>query len=91
MTQGTIKALGQQRLASTINVVTYFIIGLPLAYYLAFSQSFNTPGKESFMGGIYGLAFGQTVALILNCSGFLMIVFGPGSVNRWKKAISEAN
>lgn len=92
--QGTIKALGQQQLASMINFVTYFLIGIPLSYFFAFSETFNpTDGLQNTIniGGIYGLVLGLTLAVVINCTGFLFVVYGPGNVNRWMKAIADAS
>ena len=38
---GVIKALGQQKPAAYINVVTYYVIAIPLGYYFAFKGGYG--------------------------------------------------
>lgn len=88
MTQGTIKALGFQRVASILNVFTYLGVGLPLSYLLGLGLCRPYIG-ETFKGS-FGLMLGILIGTFMNCSGFLYIVFGPGSTKRWNKAIKIA-
>lgn len=87
--QGAIKAIGQQKLASTINFITYFCIGLPTSYFLAFND-LRSQFLNDYFGGLCGIMVGMTLAILLNCTGFFMIVWGPGSSKRWRQAINDA-
>lgn len=73
-----------------MNFITYFIIGIPLYWALGFKKT-NSEFLSEHVSGIYGLVFGLTFAIILNCTGFLLIVYGPGSVKRWKQVISNSS
>lgn len=82
-TQGTIKAMGRQNLASIISLFTYFGVGVSLSYILAF-EKIPVQFLQDHFNGTRGIMFAQTIAIFLNCIGFLLIVWGPGHEQRWR-------
>jgi len=61
---GIIRGLGLQVYGSIYTLVCYYIIGLPLALYLAFSKDM----------GVYGLWLGFSIACIFLDIGFIVII-----------------
>jgi len=64
---GIIRGLGLQVAGSIYTLVCYYLIGLPLALWLAF-------GKEM---GVKGLWLGFSIACIILDTGFVMIIECP--------------
>jgi MATE family multidrug resistance protein len=59
---GALRGLGETRVPMVANIVGYWILGLPLGFFLCFGLHW----------GIYGLWIGLTVALIVIASSLLM-------------------
>jgi MATE family multidrug resistance protein len=57
---GCLRGQGLQRIGGYVNLFSYYLIGLPLGAYIAFSW----PNKEN-PSGLNGLWFGSTIALII--------------------------
>ena len=81
---GVIKALGMQDIASKINVFCYIIVGLSCAYWFAYKNPIEP------LEGVNALLSGLIVGVVITCLSYFYIVFGYGSVNRWKNAIKLA-
>lgn len=64
---GIIRGLGLQVWGSIYTLICYYLIGLPLALWLAFSRE----------KGVYGLWLGFSIACIILDTGFLMIIECP--------------
>lgn len=59
---GALKALGQQSTAMYINIVTYYVLVIPLSYYFAFHCKVLNDGQKPL--GLIGLWFGFVVGLL---------------------------
>ena len=72
---GIIRGLGLQAYGSIYTLICYYIIGMPLALWLAFSKQM----------GVYGLWLGFSIATIILDLGFLVIIEYPD----WNRIASE--
>lgn len=69
---GPIKGIGRQGIASINNFVAYYIIDLPVAYYLAFHYGAHISNEDKTFGqevdgiGQRGLWIGVSIALFYN-------------------------
>ena len=72
---GIIRGLGLQVWGSIYTLICYYMIGLPLALYLAFTKDM----------GVYGLWLGFSIACIILDCGFLFIIECPN----WSRIASE--
>lgn len=75
--------------AALVNLISYYMVGIPLAYGLAFkSEAFQF--SEDFTketSGQVGFWYGMTCALFFHFMGYLIIVSGCGARNRWQKSM----
>ena len=78
---GTIKALALQRIATYVNLVSYYVVGIPLAYVLAFGV-IDIKLLHGFKGQ-RGLWCGVLLGMIVHLLSYVMIVHGIGSAKRW--------
>ena len=72
---GIIRGLGLQAYGSIYTLICYYIIGMPLALWLAFSKQM----------GVYGLWLGFSIACIILDLGFLVIIEYPD----WNRIATE--
>lgn len=72
---GIIRGLGLQVWGSIYTLICYYLIGLPLALWLAFSKDM----------GVYGLWLGFSIACIILDTGFMMIIECPN----WSKIAAK--
>ena len=82
---GTIKALALQRTASLINLLSYYLIALPLAYLLSsHSLAPVLPHLLSEVAkGQRGLWIGVLLGMVVHACGYVVLVHGCGSGRRW--------
>ena len=73
---GIMRGLGRQKVAAWINLIAYYVISFPLAYFLTFHAGW----------GLFGLWTGLTVALFLCAIGELSIL----SVIDWQQEMRKA-
>jgi|OM-RGC.v1.031709378 Na+-driven multidrug efflux pump len=59
---GPLKALGQQTNAMYVNIVTYYVFVIPLAYFFAFKCKVLSNGEKPL--GLIGLWFGFVIGLL---------------------------
>ncbi|TDH68572.1 hypothetical protein CCR75_004775 [Bremia lactucae] len=63
--QGVLRGTGRLSLGATINLFSYFVLGLPLGTYFAFSMGMGVPG---FWAGLtIGIVFGCVVSFVKIC------------------------
>ena len=63
MEQGAFKAFGKQSLASKLNFVAYYVIGIPLAYVLGLTLELGVEGL--WLGLTVGVFWGAIVNTII--------------------------
>jgi len=73
---GIIKGCGRQRVIMPIVVVAYWVVGLPLAYYLAFVRHAGVMCDDSYFCGDIGLVVGMTVGTWTHMLLLLAVVVG---------------
>ena len=74
--QGPIRALGLQKVASYFAIGCYWVISLPLAYFLGIHKEY----------GVIGLIGGFSIAVTIQCFIYLIIVM----TRDWQKIADEA-
>ena len=72
---GMIRGLGRQGIASTITIIGYWVIGIPISLYGVFKMDL----------GIEGLWYGPTLAIVFNFSFYYMMVLKTN----WNKIAEE--
>lgn len=80
---GTLKALGQQTNSMYINIVTYYVLVIPLSYYFAFMCKVLDGEKPL---GLIGLWFGFVVGLLHQIVMYSLLI----EYSDWDLAIKEA-
>ena len=75
-------------IATYINFVSYYIVGIPLAYALAFGKI--DLGFLHVVKGQRGLWCGVLVGMSIHLICYVMVVYGFGSGKRWQGAIDRA-
>lgn len=70
-------------------MVTFFGIGIPLAYVFGF-EKIPIEFIQENLSGVRGLVFGLCLGISLNVASFTMLVSGPGNTKRWQAAIESA-
>jgi MATE family multidrug resistance protein len=74
---GVIKGCGRQAVAMPAVIISYWVVGVPLAYYLAFVRH---PGtgicEDGYFCGVVGLVAGTTTGTWLHMILFGVVVFG---------------
>ncbi|CAJ1940579.1 unnamed protein product [Cylindrotheca closterium] len=58
---GIVKGTGRQWVTVPIVLIAYWVVGVPLAYYLAFVRNDGTLCEDSYFCGVRGLVFGMTI------------------------------
>ncbi|KAI8982017.1 mate-domain-containing protein [Mycotypha africana] len=76
---GIIRGLGRQEFAAYLNILAYYIVALPLGYYLTFVRDWD----------LNGLWIGLTLALFLVASGSLAFLGFINWDNEVKKALNR--
>jgi MATE family multidrug resistance protein len=71
---GIIKGCGRQCVIMPIVVFAYWVVGLPLGYYLAFVQNDGVMCEDSFFCGVRGLVMGLTVGTFVHMFLLALIV-----------------
>jgi MATE family multidrug resistance protein len=66
---GTIKGCGRQPVVMPVVVVAYWVVGVPLAYYLAFVKFRGVMCSTSYLCGQVGLVAGMTVGTYVATEG----------------------
>jgi len=64
---GVIKGCGQQALAMPIVLFAYWVVGIPMGYYIAFVIYNGYMCNESYLCGIVGLVSGATLGTCIHC------------------------
>ena len=67
---GALRGMGRQHIGATVNIVSYYVLALPLGIYLAFWQDW----------GLSGLWMGQCIALYLVGIGEWSVHLSPPSI-----------
>jgi MATE family multidrug resistance protein len=73
---GIIKGCGRQAITMPIVVISYWVIGLPLAYYLAFVKNDGIMCDDNYFCGNVGLVAGMTVGTWVHMILLGFVVFG---------------
>ena len=81
---GPLKALGQQTNAIYVNIVTYYVLVIPLSYYFAFHCKILNGGQKPL--GLIGLWFGFVVGLLHQIIMYLVLI----RQSDWDLAIKQA-
>jgi MATE family multidrug resistance protein len=61
--QGIFRAIGKQSLAARLNAVAYYVVGIPLGYYLGLHVGYGIEGL--WFGLVAGLTWGSTINTII--------------------------
>ncbi|CAK7895817.1 ethionine resistance-conferring protein 1 [[Candida] anglica] len=65
MCAGVLRGQGRQRIGSLLNLVSYYVVALPVGYYLAFCANFQLSGLwVGIISGVFTLAVSETVSII---------------------------
>ena len=86
---GIIKGCGRQCIIMPIVVFAYWIVGVPLAYYIAFIQHDGTMCDDSYFCGIRGLVTGMTTGTIVHMLLLAMVVICKTNWNVESKRAKE--
>ena len=88
---GIVKGCGKQCIAMPIVIVAYWIVGLPLAYFLAFrwrkSLEYDIMDNPRSFEGITGLVCGMTVG---TWTHFLLLAIVVGFGTNWETEVLKA-
>jgi len=82
---GVIKGCGRQCIASPVVIFSYWIVALPIAYYLSFIMEEGMECNDGFCG-VVGLTTGMTVGTWVHCLLILVIV----CCTNWQKEADRA-
>ena len=83
---GVIKGCGRQCVAAPVVVFSYWIVALPIAYYLSFVKFKGEECEDGFCG-VVGLTTGMTVGTWVHCLFILLIVCCLNWDNEAKRAL----
>jgi hypothetical protein len=72
-----------------VTLFCYNGVALTLSYALAF-EKIPIQFLISHFHGTKGIMFSIAIAIGMTCTGFLLIVWGPGHEQRWRKAITDS-
>jgi multidrug resistance protein, MATE family len=84
---GIIKGCGRQCIVMPIVVIAYWIVGVPLAYYLAFVQHDGIMCDDSFFCGVRGLVTGMAAGTYVHMVLLALVVAGT---TNWRKEAERA-
>lgn len=79
---GIIKGCGRQCIIMPIVLVAYWIVGVPLAYYLAFIRHDGVMCSDSYFCGVRGLVTGMTVGTYVHMVLLALVVAGTTNWSR---------
>jgi multidrug resistance protein, MATE family len=79
---GIIKGCGRQCIIMPIVLAAYWIVGVPLAYYLAFIRHGGVMCSESYFCGVRGLVTGMTVGTYVHMVLLALVVVGTTNWSR---------
>lgn len=82
---GIVKGCGRQCIIMPIVLVAYWVVGLPLAYYVTFHWD-HTPNFGLF-GSVTGLVFGMTIGTWVH---FLLLAIAVGLGINWNREVADA-
>ncbi|GAX25058.1 multidrug resistance protein, MATE family [Fistulifera solaris] len=85
---GVIKGCGRQAVAMPAVIVSYWVVGVPLAYYLAFVRHLGTGTcDDGYFCGVVGLVAGTTTGTWLHMILFGVVVF---AFTDWEEQAEKA-
>lgn len=84
---GIIKGCGRQVITMPVVVVAYWVVGVPLAYYLAFVRTGGSMSNPSFFSGVRGLVLGMTAGTWVHM--ILLGILVVGTIN-WDHEVLRA-
>jgi len=84
---GIIKGCGRQVVSMPIVVVSYWVVAIPLAYYLSFVENDGVMYDDRQLSGVVGLVIGMTTGTW--CHMILLGLFVIGTIN-WDEDVKRA-
>jgi len=86
---GVIKGCGRQCIVMPIVVFAYWIVGVPLAYYISFTLHNGVMCEDSYFCGVRGLVTGMTTATFVHMLLLALVVLCTTNWNLEAKRAKE--
>ncbi|KAK9693901.1 ethionine resistance protein [Basidiobolus ranarum] len=65
VTGGVLRGQGKQEIGAYVNIAAYYLIAMPIGYWLVFINNWNLPGIWwAFLIALFGVSVGQLTSIL---------------------------